>query len=371
MTIAEALVANYLGNDGIISSEQIGIEANLEWGKLMAQLFKICRGLKNDESWSDVSELHKLTEKNEIYDLLQELNDLIGEINGHRLRRENDMPLLLVSYAISQNKKDERALDQADGSKKRFRIRLERYYARQIIIQQAKTPEMLIDDVIDIKLIRRLKTKRKREATKKQLTSGANKPKHVDNTEVSDTKISFATFVVRTNLFKCNKSHSIESLNATIDIVTPSGIVVQKEIPAGYCKECNTYFILKRDYERLRVYGVLLCQLVDNQAYLSGEYSQLNGQNLKAESLLHQCGYNVGSVDNLSDFQRHEILKQVVDCRLYTREGLIGFLDWLIARSKHTVNMQNAIKKWSSDRSFVCTLKTPTTQQIQISRLIR
>lgn len=47
MTIAEALVANYLGDGGIISSEQIGIEANIEWGKLIAQLFKICRGLRN------------------------------------------------------------------------------------------------------------------------------------------------------------------------------------------------------------------------------------------------------------------------------------------------------------------------------------
>lgn len=37
MTIAEALVANYLGDGGIISSEQIGIEANIEWGKLIAQ----------------------------------------------------------------------------------------------------------------------------------------------------------------------------------------------------------------------------------------------------------------------------------------------------------------------------------------------
>lgn len=73
MTIAEALVANYLGDGGIISSEQIGIEANIEWGKLIAQLFKICRGLRNSENWSDVSELHQLPEENEIYDLLQQL----------------------------------------------------------------------------------------------------------------------------------------------------------------------------------------------------------------------------------------------------------------------------------------------------------
>ena len=370
MTIAEALVANYLGDGGIISSEQIGIEANIEWGKLIAQLFKICRGLRNSENWSDVSELHQLPEENEIYDLLQQLIDLIGEINGHQLRREYDMPLLLVSYVITQNKKDERALDQADGSRKRFRIRLERYFARQIIIQQAKTPEMLIDDEIDKNLIRRLKTKRKRDAYRKHLSSGSNSLKNAANTEVSKTRIDFATFVVRANLFRCNKKHTIESLEAVIDIVTPSGIVVQKEVPAGYCKECNTYFILSRDYECLHVYGVLLCQLVDNQAYITGDYSQLNGQNLKAESLLHQCGYNVGSIDNLTDNQRHEILKRVVECKLYTREGLIGFLDWLINRSRHMTNMQNAIEKWNNDRSFVCTLKATNTQKVQIKRLI-
>lgn len=368
MTISEALVNNYHDGHNFISSDQVGLEIAQEWAQAIKSIFDLCIAIRKSDKWKTSSDISAFSERNEIYQLSKKLIDMIGCVNGQKLRLNNDTIFLLISYSSARPAPKELSIEQCRKPKKCFRLRLERYFARQIIIQSLKTQEMLDDDDFDFRIVRRLKTSRKKGIA---ASSEANSDDGVDSDE--SKTVGFTNFVVRSNVFACNKNHHLVSLTAWIDIITPSGNVIRKSTPAGYCEECDTFFILERDFERLKVYGILLCQIIDKQSYECGDYILLNGSGLKPESLLHRCGYNVNASSNLTVNQRHGILERVVVHGLYTKVGLLSFLDWLIVRSKNLPNshLQNAIVKWQNDRDFVATLNLGKDPSIHIDRITK
>ena len=192
-----------------------------------------------------------------------------------------------------------------------------------------------------------------------------------EQTVIETIQIEFADFVVKTNVFKCNLNHAIEQIQAKINIMQPDGGIIEQCVSAGYCKECNCYFILQTDFERLRNYGVLLCQQITEEAYRKNGLSILNGDQLKPESLLHQSGYNVSAAEDLSSEQRHEILRRVVDNGLYSVSGICSHLDWLIARNNKITNrdMSSAISKWKEDRAFISSYSANTQRKVQVKSI--
>ncbi len=149
------------------------------------------------------------------------------------------------------------------------------------------------------------------------------------------------------------------------------GVIVTENLSAGYCKDCNIYFILERDYLRLKKSGVVLCQLITYEVYTNSKSTNINSLDLKPESLLHRCGYNVSSTENLSQEQRRGILRRVIDCGLYSVSGLCSYLDWLIDRNSRssTRDMSNAISKWTSDRDYIASYKTDNARLVGIKSL--
>lgn len=176
--------------------------------------------------------------------------------------------------------------------------------------------------------------------------------------------IEFADLLVKTNIFKCINNHHIEQIKANIDIIDYDGNILNKSFSAGYCKECNHFFVLENDFERLKRYGVLLCRVVTEKVYRG--IPEFNTSNLKTESVLHQAGYNVSSAEDLSSIQRREILKRVVDFGLYSKIELCAFLDYLIDKNLRvsTRDMSSAINKWQSDRDFIANYNNENYRQI-------
>ena len=182
-----------------------------------------------------------------------------------------------------------------------------------------------------------------------------NIPKKSNKSDV--VEIEFANFVVRTNTFNCNLNHSVETVEAVVSILAEDGSIFKTSTMAGYCRHCNCYFLLETDFIALQQKGKLLCQLLTWEEYTTKGQSIFNGEDMKAESVLKRCGYNVNATENLSAEQRQKILALVLDNGLYTAPELCNFLDWLInyhGRSK-TRNMSAAISKWTEDRLFVLT----------------
>ena len=179
-------------------------------------------------------------------------------------------------------------------------------------------------------------------------------------------KIQFADFVIKSYIFKCNANHNIEQIQAQIDIMSPNGTIVTELISAGYCRICKCYFILESDFNSLRSKGAVLCQQMTYDVYRQKGYDILNAEELKPESLLHQCGYNVSSTENLTSIQRKEILCRVVDNGLYSISGICSHLDWLISRNKKITNrdMSAAISKWQEDRAFISNYNSTTQRKV-------
>lgn len=186
-----------------------------------------------------------------------------------------------------------------------------------------------------------------------------------------NTAISFTNFVVLSNVFKCNKNHHIEQIQATINILTPSGGIESHQVSAGYCIECGIYFILETDFQYLSTFGVLLCRKLTRAVYLRDGDNIINGEELNAESLLHQIGYNVNAKANLGSIQRQNLLKLAIDNNLYSISGLLSFLDWLIARNKKVTNrnMSTAIEKWTEDRIFIANYQADKQRKVGVQSI--
>lgn len=176
--------------------------------------------------------------------------------------------------------------------------------------------------------------------------------------------IEFVDLLVKTNNFKCINNHHIEQIKANVEIMDFDGNIVNKSFLAGYCKECNHFFVLEKDFDRLKRYGVLLCHVVTEKFYRG--ISMFKTSNLNAESLLHQVGYNVNSTENLSNEQRHEILRRVVDYGLYPTNYLCSFLDYLINKNLKVVtrDMSSAISKWQADRDYIANYNIENCKQV-------
>jgi hypothetical protein len=170
----------------------------------------------------------------------------------------------------------------------------------------------------------------------------------------SSNKITAKAFVVKTNLFHCtHNDHFIETINATVNIIENEGMVIERSVTAGYCKHCNQYFLLHKEFKKLRSYGILLCRLISDEVYRRLGETSWEVEGLKDESILHQLGYSVNQKENLSEAQRHQILIKAVEYGLYSINEICGFLDWLISNNSSRSNFGLAISKWENDREFI------------------
>lgn len=89
---------------------------------------------------------------------------------------------------------------------------------------------------------------------------------------------------------------------------------------------------------------------------------------LNSESILHKVGYNVSDKENLSQEERRNILKNIIESGLLTRSQVSSHLDYLIRRSKGQKRLRRAIEKWTSDRKFISELKL-NLNSVEITKL--
>lgn len=166
------------------------------------------------------------------------------------------------------------------------------------------------------------------------------------------TKIGFKDFVVRSNVFKCtHDKHKIDNVVAEI-YIDEDGKKHLEKISAGYCPQCNIYFIMESTYENLKRRGIILCRISDRKNYMKMIYST-NGLKLAKESILMQYGYNVSQIKGLSKLRRQKILAVIIDNDVLSKSEIISYLDFFIRQRSHMSNMETAISKWEEDEEFV------------------
>lgn len=166
-------------------------------------------------------------------------------------------------------------------------------------------------------------------------------------------EFSYADFLTRSTVRTCSSAgHHLVDIKVGVMVMKADYSVERAIIPAVYCKDCDRYFILESEYQKLDRRGKVLCNVVEEEYWASNinkDFSFLN-----PESLLYKMGYNVSSNNNLSMKERQLILKAALDSELLTRAEIISHLDYLINRSKNRGSSFNdARSKWKADREYI------------------
>lgn len=177
-------------------------------------------------------------------------------------------------------------------------------------------------------------------------------PKNKTRKKENINQIGFKDFVVRSNVFKCtHDKHKIDNVVAEI-YIDEDGKKHLEKISAGYCPQCNIYFIMESTYENLKRRGIILCRISDHKNYMKMAYMS-NGVKLAQESILMQYGYNVSQIKGLSKLRRQKILAVIIDNDVLSKSEIISYLDFFIRQRSHMSNMETAISKWEEDEEFV------------------
>lgn len=165
-------------------------------------------------------------------------------------------------------------------------------------------------------------------------------------------QIGFRDFVVRSNVFKCmNASHTLENIEAAVHIIDNNNKERLVRINAGYCANCNVFFIMESTYNNLRIRGIPICRVSDEKTYRKGLYS--NGMLLAQESILWEYGYTVGQREELSVSRRQKILAVLIDKKIVSKGEIISYINFFINQRKNQDRFKVAISKWEADREFV------------------
>ena len=183
-------------------------------------------------------------------------------------------------------------------------------------------------------------------------------------------QIGYKDFLIRCNVLKCmHEEHRIKNVVGIISIIDDEGKIQTVKIPAGFCPECNIYFILESTYKSLKTKGTITCRVTDEKNYARSGY--MNGQKLARESILMQYGYNVSKVEGLSNESRQKILAIIIDNKILSKTEIISYLDFFINQRLSLNNMKDAVAKWKEDRKFVENYKNDVYGQVGVSAIYR
>lgn len=171
--------------------------------------------------------------------------------------------------------------------------------------------------------------------------------------EIAERLLDFRNFLIRDNQhLDCTiNEHDYEEVCAVL-YINVNGIVKKEKASATYCRTCNVYYITEGEYNRLKEYGHIMCQVMGKEQY-SKYVRGIKTGTLKEESQLHAAGYNVGKKDNLSDKCRQTILQYVVESGLMTKKDVINHIGYLIWLHESKKDDEEAVKKWRRDRNFL------------------
>lgn len=288
-----------------------------------------------------------------------------AEMQSWTLLNLSEVPAVKLEYEKEIAEKERRKAEKAAERKLLQEQRKERQ--RQRKQEQQRLKEEVAEKQRRARELReqRLQNEKKAPIRPISFPKGTEPRKHGDN------KIRVEDFVVRRTTFKCmHEGHALQNVDGIIEIINDKGDVVQARVPAGYCSNCNVFFIMESTYQRLKMKGTPICRISDEKTYLKTNISA-NGMRLAQESVLMQYGYTVSQQEGLSSSRRAKILAVLIDNDILTRTEIISYLDFFINQRKFQHKYEKAIEKWEIDREFVSEYKTGAYSQYGISGISR
>ena len=172
--------------------------------------------------------------------------------------------------------------------------------------------------------------------------------------KIQKRKVGTRDFVIRTSVLSCMyKQHSIVNVDAVIKIVDRKGTIAERIVPAGYCQQCQQFFILEDDFKNLSGSVEPLCSVIDEKSYRKNYNTKKYFDKLSEwpeRSILRKCGYTVSQAAGLSTPERRKILANVIDHDVLSKIEIRSHIKKQIILH---ANQELAIDKWESDYDFV------------------
>ena len=192
----------------------------------------------------------------------------------------------------------------------------------------------------------------------KSTANNKNIVAHSDASEVKAAKrrkhINAHDFIIRRSVLTCMyRNHSVINIDAVITVVDRNCNFTDITASAGYCQQCQKFFILESDYAQIALRGEPLCTVLDEKRYRDNYKNDGYFKEISAwpeKSILGKCGYSVSQTNGLSTLERRKILANVIDREILSKIEIRSHLKRQISlHERHPI----AVDKWESDEDFV------------------
>lgn len=183
----------------------------------------------------------------------------------------------------------------------------------------------------------------------------------LDEFENGDFNLEGDTLLIYKGDNKCFRGKH-EIMPTTARVVARRGHRV--DINVNYCYDCHKYFISEPEFFHYRdLYGIGCKLAIDRE---SSGYAHFP---MAEYSILRLYGYNVGKNDDLSDEERKQILKMLVDHNFVSKPLIIKYLNQFIKMNGSRDNMEDCVSKWTEDLEYVRNLGMDTQDRVDIDEI--
>lgn len=181
-------------------------------------------------------------------------------------------------------------------------------------------------------------------------------------------EVGITAIVLNDNRLCTNSSHLIIDVDAKLRIAPREGSIIIHTVPAAYCEECDTYFVLKKDYKEAKGYGTILCPIID----MTAQSLQKKGSSAlsTSESRIHQLGYNVKRGNGYTKEQRQLILANILENTNISKYEIESCILRPMMQHKNQANYSEAVSAWKEDLEFVKGYKHGDIPEVIIERII-
>lgn len=160
---------------------------------------------------------------------------------------------------------------------------------------------------------------------------------------------------------KCfREHHNIESVTAKV--LARRGNMV--DININCCCDCHKYFISESEFFHYRdLYGIVCGLKIDRH---STGYAKFP---MAEYSVLRLYGYNVGKEDNLSDEERQNLLKILIEHDYVKKPEIIKYLQMFIKMNRGRLEMADSVSKWTADLDYVRELGLENQKKVLLEKI--
>ena len=86
-------------------------------------------------------------------------------------------------------------------------------------------------------------------------------------------------------------------------------------------------------------------------------------------SVLRLYGYNVGKEDNLSDDERQNLLKILIEHEYVKKPEVIKYLEMFIKMNHGRLEMTDSVSKWTADLAYVRELGLESQPKVSLNKI--